>query len=89
MYDETAAHKLRQNLRQILDRIAADGSRQMILRNGVPVAALVAPTDLHALEKADGSRMEFFERMNEAKLREIRWLKDGLDGARYEAKSKD
>ena len=89
MYDEISAHDLRQNLRQMLDHISAGGQRLMVLRNGVEVAALVTPTELHALEKADGSRMEFHVRMNEAKLREIRWLKDGLDGARYEEKLKD
>lgn len=82
MHDEIGARELRWELRQVLDRIAAGGRRVMILRNGKEAGALVSPSDLRALEAADNSRMEYHERMQEAKLRELRWLKEGLDDMR-------
>ena len=82
MHDEIGARDLRWGLRQVLDRIAVGGTRLMVLRSGQEVAGLVSPADLRALEAADKSRMEYHERMQEAKLRELRWLKEGLDDMR-------
>ena len=84
MYQEISISMVRTKIRQVVDEYLDDGHRLMITRNGRPVAALVSPHDLKALEKADGSRMEFHEQMQLAQLREIRWLKEGLDGVRTE-----
>ncbi|WP_299850404.1 type II toxin-antitoxin system Phd/YefM family antitoxin [uncultured Roseovarius sp.] len=83
MYDEIGAREFRCDLRRILDAMRPGGRRVMILRNGVPVAGLVPSEELLALEKASGSRMEYHEQMQQTKLREIRWLKEGLDGLPY------
>ncbi len=84
MHDKIGAKELRHDLRRILDHVLVTGARLMILRNGRAVAALVPPAELRALEKADASRMAFHEEREQAQLREVRWLKEGLDGARYE-----
>ena len=84
MYDEIGAKELRHDLSRILDQVLVKGTRLMVLRNGREVAALVPTQELRALEKADASRMAFHEERQEAQLREVRWLKEGLDGARYE-----
>lgn len=84
MYDEIGMQELRQNLSRILDHLAAGGPRLMITRNGKEVGALVSAHDLRALEQAASSRMAHHQKLHEAQLREIRWLKEGLDGARGE-----
>ncbi|MGX0976080.1 PHD/YefM family antitoxin component YafN of YafNO toxin-antitoxin module [Roseovarius sp. MBR-51] len=86
MYDEMPIHRLRVRLRRVVDHLAAGGRRVMVLRNGVRVAGIVSVSDLEALEKADQARMEHHELMTQARLREISWLKAGLDSARYEAR---
>lgn len=60
----------------------------MVLRNGVPVAGIVSVGDLEALEKADSARMEHHALRAQARLREISWLKAGLDSARHEARAR-
>lgn len=88
MYDEMAIHRVRVELRHVVDHLATGGSRVMVLRNGVPVAGIVAVSDLLGLEKADQGRMEYHEHMSQAKLREMQWLKSGLDAARQEVKAR-
>ncbi len=84
MHEEIGARELRRDLRSVLDHIAAGGDRLMVLRNGQEIAAIVRPSDLTALETADHSSMEYHETLQQAKLREIKWLRDGLDISRYE-----
>lgn len=88
MYEEMPIHRVRTLLRRVVDHLATGGRRVMVLRNGVPVAALVSVSDLEALEKADQSRMEHHELRAQARLREIGWLKAGLDSARLEARAR-
>lgn len=88
MYDEMPIHRVRVELRRVVDHLAAGGSRVMVLRNGVPVAGIVAVSDLHGLEKADQGRMEYHERMSQARLRELGLLKSGLDAARRDARAR-
>ena len=89
MHDEIGAKELRHALREILDAMQANKGRVMILRNGAPIAGLVPPEELRALEQADRSRMGYHEARMKAKLREINWLKEGLDGARQEVQMRD
>ena len=85
MYDEIPVSVLRAQIRKLLDELQQGRPRVMIMRNRVGVAALVSSEDLKALERADVSRMEYHEQVQQAQLREIRWLKEGLDGERLEA----
>ncbi|SLN59659.1 Phd_YefM [Roseovarius litorisediminis] len=78
MHIELRTSKLRTNLSAYLDHHAATGDRILLFRNGRPVAALVSPKDMHALEKVDGSREELLERRQAAQMREFRMLKNGL-----------
>lgn len=86
MYEEVPIHRLRVRLRRVVDHLAAGGRRVMVLRNGVPVAGIVSVSDLQALEKADQGRMEYHEQLAQARLRDLRWLKAGLDTARLEVR---
>lgn len=88
MYDEMPIHRVRTLLRQVVDHLAAGGRRVRVLRNGVPVAGIVSVGDLEALETADQARMEHHALRAQARLREISWLKAGLDSARYGVKAR-
>ena len=85
MHDEIAMLGLRRRLTEMVDHVAGGGSRLMVLRNGRMVAGLVSPTDLLALEKADAGSARFHDMMHEARMREFRFLRDGLRDARREA----
>ena len=80
MYAEITCLHLRDNLRQTVDRLMTTGERVMVTRHGKPVAALVSPRDLEALEEAANNRELFLRARQEAQLREFRALKEGLDG---------
>jgi len=84
LHSEIGARALRAELSRILDEVR-QGERVMIRRNGRAVAALVPPHELTALEKADHSRMVYHEQMAAAKLRDLKWLRAGLDAARTES----
>jgi PHD/YefM family antitoxin component YafN of YafNO toxin-antitoxin module len=88
MYEEMPIHRVRVFLRQVVDHLATGGRRVMVLRNGVPVAGIVSVGDLEALEKADSARMEHHALRAQARLREISWLKAGLDSARHEVRAR-
>ena len=81
MYAEITCLTLRDNLRDTVDRLMLTGERVMITRHGKPVAALVSPRDLEALEEVANNREVFLRSRQEAQLREFRALKEGLDGA--------
>lgn len=85
MYDEISMLVLRRRLTEMIDHIAAGGSRLLILRNGRSVAALVSATDMHGLEKAEAGEARFYDMMHEAQMRELRFLRDGLREAQHEA----
>ncbi|KGM87525.1 Antitoxin YefM [Roseovarius mucosus DSM 17069] len=88
MYDEMPINRVRTLLRRVVDHLATGGQRVMVLRNGVPVAGLVSVSDLKALETADQARMEHHALRAQARLRDIGWLKAGLDSARYEVRAR-
>lgn len=82
MHIETNSIRLRDNLRSYLDQVLASGERVLITRHGKPVAALVSPRDLEALEKAENGREALLRARQEAQMREFQALKAGLDGDR-------
>ena len=84
MYIEAKTNRLRKDLRAYLDHVMATGDRVLITRHGKEVAALVTARDFEALEKAQNNREALMEMRHEAKMREFRALKEGLDGDEYD-----
>ncbi len=80
MYSETTCQNLRDDLRRHLDHMTASGSRLLITRHGKPVAALVSPHDLEALEKVDNTRETLLRARQDAQLREFQEMKEALIG---------
>ncbi|WP_299844002.1 type II toxin-antitoxin system Phd/YefM family antitoxin [uncultured Roseovarius sp.] len=80
MYIEANSIRLRENLRSYLDHMLSTGDRVLITRHGKPVAALVSPKDLNALEKVENNREIFMQNRHDAKMREFRAMKEVLDG---------
>ncbi len=80
MYIEVSALRLRDNMRTYIDHMIATGDRVMITRYGRPVAALVSPADLEALEKVENNREVFLQTRHEAQLEEFRTMKAAMKG---------
>lgn len=80
MHTETTCHHLRDDLRRHLDRMMINGERILITRHGKPVAALVSPHDLRALETVENNRETLLRARQDAQLSEFQEMKSALEG---------
>ena len=80
MYTETTCQQLRDDLRRHLDQMMINGERILITRHGKPVAALVSPHDLRALETVENNRETLLRARQDAQLREFQDMKNALEG---------
>ena len=79
MYKETTCQNLRDDLRHHLDHVMASGRRLLVTRHGKPVAALVSPHELEALERVENTRETLLRARQDAQLREFQEMKEALE----------
>lgn len=58
--DTITASEARQNFAGLLNRVFREGTRVVVEKSGIPVAALVSTADLERLQRLDAERAERF-----------------------------